>query len=158
VFQSDGLQFKYNESEYESLFDTVAEVADLMQLIAPATHALKQEYSLKCREGTEPHTVVLVFGDHADEFARKEFSVRWTYITLVNKMFWNAVWAERELKPQAYIDCPNVNNTKEENYLYLPERYREFTMSCRKGSNCGNCDPCLDLEAIRARNDTDDTE
>jgi hypothetical protein len=155
-FQSKGINFDFTRSEYECLFDTDAEVADLILLIIPVTQALKQEFNKKLAEGHTITQASLVWGDHADEFARREFNVRWDLINKIFHEFWEATFCQWDgPRPHCSMIVPNRYNTKKDNYEYLPEDLRKLTTSCRKGSNCGNCDTCLEIYAARGADDTE---
>lgn len=154
-FQAKDMQFKYTRSEYECLFDRAAGIADLMLLIMPMIQALKQEYNIHNKAGRTVTQASLVWGDHADEFKRDAFVIRWDFINSVFDSFWNAVFSRWDgTRPHISMIVPNLYNTKKENYEYLPEDLRDLTVSCRKGRNCGNCDPCLEIEAIEASYDS----
>lgn len=150
-FNMRDMGFKLTFSEYESLFDQHAEVADIILLLMPGMHALKNEYHLHKDKATQ---LDLVYGDHAAEFARLEFSCRWTCINRMFKAFWESIFIQRPEydKPKHNIIAPNLTWTKEDIYYYLPEELRNATASCRKGGMCGNCRPCLEIEAIRTHN------
>lgn len=156
-FQSAGIPFKYTESEYECLFDTHSNTPDIVMVAPMVTQALlnaaqKVEANIYEVAGYEvvPTELHIIYGDHATEFARPAFVGRWNLMTdLVLRTLKEATegWADQ---PYYTVLAPNMYNTKKENYEYLPEDLRKLTTSCRKGSNCGNCNPCLEIEAIEA--------
>jgi hypothetical protein len=101
----------------------------------------------------------LIWGDHADEFVRELFQYRWNLINTIFHAFWETVYTGRAgVNPLHSMVVPNKYNTKQDNYEYLPEHLRKLTISCRKGRKCGNCTPCLEIEAIEATYDTRDTD
>jgi len=155
-FEGKNMRFKYTRSEYECLFDNAGEVADLKILIMPMIQALKQEFNIQYNAGRTISKASLVWGDHADEFARHEFKIRWGFINEVFGLFWDTIFCEWDgPKPEVTMFVPNLFSTKKDNWEYCPEDLRKLTISCRKGSNCGNCKTCLELYAARGEDDTE---
>jgi hypothetical protein len=155
-FQNKQMDFRLTRSEYECLYDRAGEVADLKLLIMPMVQALKQEFNIQYNAGRTVSQASLVWGDHADEFKRHEFVIRWDFISKVFEDFWNTIFCEWDgLVPHVNMEIPNRYNTKKDNWEYCPESLRKLTTSCRKGSNCGNCKTCLELYAARGEDDTE---
>ena len=154
-FQSKGMQFALTTSEYQCLYDRTSKVNDIEMLIMPMLQALKAEVNK--HEGVV--RADLIWGDHDDEFVRKPFQYRWNLINKIFHDFWRTVHTGQAETPMlTSMVVPNRYNTKKDNYEYLPRDLRKLTTSCRKGSKCGNCDPCWEIEAIEATYDSQDTD
>lgn len=155
-FQGMKLPFKYTRSEYECLFDNEGNVADLKLLIIPMIQALKQEFNIQYHAGRTVSKASLVWGDHADEFKRHEFKIRWGFINDVFGHFWDTIFCEWDgPQPDVKMVVPNLHSTKKDNWEYCPEVLRALTTSCRKGRDCGNCKTCLEIYAARGEDDTE---
>jgi 7-cyano-7-deazaguanine synthase in queuosine biosynthesis len=147
-FSSKNMRFTLTQSEYECLYDNTSETPDLVMLAPIVTQALLAEVS----KHEDVEYVHLVMGDHKDEFDRgPAFTYRFELLERIFASITNTFYKDSGHQPYCSVIVPNRYNTKQEIYEYLPPDLRDLTSSCRKGRNCGNCNPCLDIEAIQER-------
>ncbi len=147
-FTNSDMPFELTMSEYECLYDRGSGTPDIVMLAPIVTQALLAE-AAKYRRDNEVTHLHLIYGDHEDEFKRgPAFTDRWTLACNLHNTIMTTVFKGSIFNG---VFAPNMHNTKQEIYEYLPEDLRDLTTSCRKGRDCGNCDPCLDLEGIRER-------
>ena len=145
-FGTHGMPVEYSESQLDLLFDRRSGTPDIV-LVQPQVTQAMLHYST----GTLYTGMYIAYGDHLDEFRKSSFRGRWD---LVERLFRNTMKTVTEgwYEVPAYdVIAPNYNSTKRENYEYLPEDLLALTTSCRKGTGCGNCAPCLEIEGIRMR-------
>lgn len=148
-FQGMGMQFKYTRSEYECLFDRTSGTPDIVMVAPLVTQALISEVGMMEEEGNAVTHIDLIYGDHADEFARDVFVERWDLAVQLFSAIIHTTFNGYNPRPTSSVLAPNLWYTKKEVYEYLPINLRALTTSCRKGRDCGTCNACLDLIAAR---------